>query len=69
MFGVIFAVGVLIGTIIAGSGQPEPQVIEKVKYVDIQTYKTWGTTNLVPIGTRKIPTPQEWDRTFGTDDY
>lgn len=34
-------------------------IIEKTKYIDIETYKTWGTTRLVPIGVRPLPTEEE----------
>jgi hypothetical protein len=39
--------------------QPQPKVIERVVFVDIQTYMEWGTTKLVPIGRRPIPSEQE----------
>lgn len=32
---------------------------EKIRFVDIQTYKDWGTTKLVPIGRRPLPTQKE----------
>jgi hypothetical protein len=38
-----------------------PQPKEKTKFVDIQTYKTWGSTHLTPIGTRPLPTQAEID--------
>lgn len=44
---------------LSGCTTTETVYVEKVKYVDIETYKTWGTTNLVPIGTRPIPTQEE----------
>lgn len=34
-------------------------VVKETKYVDIETYKTWGTTRLTPIGVRALPTEEE----------
>ena len=36
-----------------------PQPKEKIRFVDIETYKTWGSTHLTPIGVRSIPSQIE----------
>jgi hypothetical protein len=33
----------------------ERRCVPEYRYVDIETYKTWGVTNMAPIGRRKIP--------------
>ena len=50
-------------------------VEEKVIFVDMQTYKEWGTTNLVPVGRRPLPSESEicnnplWIDTRGCQAY
>jgi len=44
----------------------EPKIIyievevEKKVFVDYQTYLDWGTTKLIPIGRRPVPTQREF---------
>lgn len=44
-----------------GCTTTETVYVEKVRYVDIETYKTWGSIHMVPIGVRPLPTQEEID--------
>lgn len=55
----ILFIGFVIGGTAVQSNLKEPEVRTEIKYVDIQTYKTWGTTKLVPIGVRPLPSETE----------
>ena len=58
--------GLIFGIAVGGSmvKREPPKVVNTVQYVDYQTYKKWGTHKLVPIGTRELPTAEQWDKTF-----
>lgn len=49
----IFA-GIIVGGAIFSS-PPEIRTEIQIRQVDIETYMDWGTTKMVPIGVRTIP--------------
>ena len=55
----ILLLGFFIGGTVAQKQMKEPEVRTEVKYVDIETYKTWGTTRMVPIGVRRLPSEHD----------
>lgn len=49
----------LIFLILSSCMTPKVVIKEKIKFIDYKTYTEWGTTRLVPIGRRLIPTEDE----------